>query len=344
MRDCHVSSDYDTIVNAYVARANSQMAQIAGWLGKHDEAARFSATAASIRAALNRRSWDPSQRMFCDGVCAAEMLAADVQNSPSVRGWTNHSSWHTQVFMLAFDLVDGDMQRQATFESIKSRLNGQGSIPRKCPQPPSAHPQGKWPSPDDGMPGNVYAANFALQALFKFDRDHGHTAIALLTSDRKNSWLGQIESGATTTKEAWDVDEKPNLTWSHPWGASPAAMIPTFLLGLVATQPGFRNVRISPQLGNLTQAAGTIPTVRGPVKIAVTQPEGNPLRMKLQVILPGGMAAELRLPAAQSEATAMDGRAPMVCVNGVYVLGTNHGHLVSVTAVQGTVSASLKCE
>jgi hypothetical protein len=44
MRDCYVSSDYSTIVNAYVVRANMQMAQIAGWLGKHDEAVSHSCT------------------------------------------------------------------------------------------------------------------------------------------------------------------------------------------------------------------------------------------------------------------------------------------------------------
>jgi hypothetical protein len=347
MRDCYVSSDYSTIVNAYVARANAQMAQIAGWLGKHDEAASFAATATGIRAALNRHSWDPLHSRFCDGVCAPAMLeAASLQKKipSSAAAWTNHSAWHTQVFMLAFDLVDGDTQRKATFESIKSRLFGHGSTPAKCSQPPSAHPQGKWPAPDDGMPGNVYAANFALQALFSFEPDHGSTALALLNSDRKNTWLGQIKSGATTTKEAWGSEEKPNLTWSHPWGASPAAMIPIFLLGLVATQPGFASVKIQPQLGNLTQAAGKVPTVRGPIEIAVSQPGGDPLRMKLHVILPGGVLAELRLPATSHAAEQSPAGAPTMCVNGVATAATRYGHTISVTGLRGAVSASFNCE
>ena len=32
-----------------------------------------------------------------------------------------------------------------------------------------------------------------------------------------------LELGATTTMEAWSTEEKPNLTWSHPWAASPGA-------------------------------------------------------------------------------------------------------------------------
>ena len=77
MRDCHVSSDYSTIVNAYVARANAQMARVAGWLGKRDEAASFTAAAASIRAALNSRSWDPLHSRFCDGVCTPARPAGE---------------------------------------------------------------------------------------------------------------------------------------------------------------------------------------------------------------------------------------------------------------------------
>jgi hypothetical protein len=53
------------------------------------------------------------------------------------------------------------------------------------------------------MPGNVYSAYFALQALFAYKPDRGSAALALLTSGRRNTWLAMIRSGATTTKEAW---------------------------------------------------------------------------------------------------------------------------------------------
>ena len=121
-------------------------------------------------------------------------------------------------------------------------------------------------------------------------------------------------------------------------------MIPAFLLGLVATQPGFTSVRIQPQLGNLTQAAGKVPTVRGPIEIAVTQPGGDPLRMTLHVVLPGGVTAELRLPATPPAAEQPLAGAPTVCVNGVATAATRHGHAMAVTGLRGAVSASLTCE
>ena len=115
----------------------------------------------------------------------------------------------------------------------------------------------------------------------------GHT-IGASHSDRKNAWRGMIASGATTTKEAWDSTEKPvsmktffaaslmsnqllceeNLTWSHPWGASPAWVIPAYMLGITATSPAFATMCIRSQLGTLTEAAGKLPTIRGPIVVS----------------------------------------------------------------------------
>lgn len=47
-----------------------------------------------------------------------------------------------------------------------------------------------------------------------------------------------IRQGATTTMEAWTEDEKPNLTYSHAWGATPADVIPRYLVGALPTTPG----------------------------------------------------------------------------------------------------------
>ena len=119
---------------------------------------------------------------------------------------TNHTAWHSTVFMLAFDLVvnaDHPDARSRAFAFVRSRLFGTGSEAAKCDTPPSAHPQGKWPSPDQGMPGNVYSAFFALEALYNNESDRGGAALSLLLSNRTNTWLGQLASGATTTKEAW---------------------------------------------------------------------------------------------------------------------------------------------
>ncbi len=42
-------------------------------------------------------------------------------------------------------------------------------------------------------------------------------AYSLLTSSEENSWLAMIKNGATMTTEMWNYEEKPNMSWSHPW-------------------------------------------------------------------------------------------------------------------------------
>ena len=86
-----------------------------------------------------------------------------------------------------------------------------------------------------------------------------------------DTWLGMIARGATTTAEAWIADEKPNLTFSHPWGASPAFAIPRFLFGLRPLTPGHEQIEIKPQLGSLEWANFTLPTLRGAVTVNARQ-------------------------------------------------------------------------
>ena len=353
MRDCYVENTYSTIVNAYAARASSQMATIAKWLGRDDDAARYNQTANSLTKTLNQKNFDRTTGKFCDGVCRPEFLPETAQAMPAQRGrpsghmlarTTNHTSWHSSVYMLAFGLVADAAAATSTFDFVRSRLFASGSRPVRCESQPSAHPQGHWPAPGDGMPGNVYSAAFALQALYVHEADHGAAGLQLLTSDRKNTWLGQIASGATTTKEAWDVDEKPNLTWSHPWGASPAWIIPTQLLGITATSIGFASVRIKPQLGALASAAGKLPTVRGPIAVSVRQPGGEPQRMVVQVAVPGGVEASVWLPAPSPLAP---GAAATLCVDGAPepAESAGAGGLYLSVAVRGraTVATVAEC-
>lgn len=334
MRDCHVATSFDTIVNAYAARASMQMAQIAAWLGNHEDAARFNRTFSLLRTNLNSLNFNTQSGKFCDGLCEEPPTTSGNVRPKTTLLSTNHTAWHSSVFMLAFGLVDED-KIAGVFEYVLERLFANGSTAAKCPVSPAAHPQGHWPAPSAGMPGNVYSAFFALQALYRHDANCGHAGLRLLTSTRANTWIGQMRSGATTTKEAWSSDEKPNLTWSHPWGASPALAIPAYLLGITATAPGFAEVRIKPQLGSLTRASGKLPTIRGPITITAQQPFGG--SMTISVCLPGGVDGEVWL-VSLGETLCIDGnpRAALAQANGYRSVRTK-GCAVISTSCDGQV-------
>jgi hypothetical protein len=68
------------------------------------------------------------------------------------------------------------------------------------------------------MPCGVHPSQFAVEALFAKSSDLGMSALAVLTSTAKNSWVNMLKQGATMTMEMWTPDEKPNLTVrGHYW-------------------------------------------------------------------------------------------------------------------------------
>jgi len=136
---------------------------------------------------------------------------------------SKHSSFHVNMFALRFGLVPE--------KRIEKCLD---FIIRK------------------GMACSVYAAQFYLDTLFMYNR--ADEAVSLLTADNDTSWLGMIRSGATITTEAWNPEQKANMSWAHPWAASPANVIVRHLFGLRPTAPGWRKYEFTPQAGRISSA------------------------------------------------------------------------------------------
>ena len=123
--------------------------------------------------------------------------------------------------------------------------------------------------------------------------DRGASALKVLTSDAKHSWVSMLRKGATMTMEAWSQDEKPNLTWSHPWASSPSFLIAWYLFGIRPLEPGFALVGIRPQVGDLKFGKFTMPTVKGPVSVSFKNEETF---FDLRVVLPVSSTGRVSLP------------------------------------------------
>ncbi|HVV00719.1 MAG TPA: alpha-L-rhamnosidase C-terminal domain-containing protein, partial [Verrucomicrobiae bacterium] len=184
----------------------------------------------------------------------------------------DHASAHANFFPLAFGLVPPSRQ-PAVLSFLHSRIASHG-----------------------GMPCSVYAAQYLLEALFTAgDAD---TAIGLITTNGPRGWLNMITLGSTLTTEAWNFRDKPNMDWNHAWGAAPGNLIARFILGLRPLVPGFGKVLIQPRLGTtLLYADGTIPTIRGPVSICVSN---APASFQMRLNIPGNVTATVMLPAAHA--------------------------------------------
>ncbi|GGQ30278.1 alpha-L-rhamnosidase [Actinomadura coerulea] len=141
---------------------------------------------------------------------------------------------------------------------------------------------------DGGMKVSVYGAQFLLDALFATGR--ADAAMGLMTATGMSSWLHMLDDlGATIVAEAWDPSLKPNMTFSHAWGSAPANVIPRHVLGVRITAPGAAEVEVRPRPGGLTRVSGRVPTIRGPVSVALDRGE----RYRLDVDVPPGVSARV---------------------------------------------------
>lgn len=163
-----------------------------------------------------------------------------------------------------------------------------------------------------GMVFGVYAAQFVIEGLYKADEED--YALSLLASTGASSWSNMIANGSTITTEAFDTTFGD---WSHAWGSAPANLIPRGLMGIEPIEAGFAKIQIKPQIGTLTNASVTIPTIRGPVSVSATK--GS--TYKIAVTVPSGATAKVYVKNYGSLGTA-------VTVDGVSTSGTLEGNYV----------------
>ena len=157
-----------------------------------------------------------------------------------------------------------------------------------------------------GMACSVYAAFAFVMGLYGLGRSSdtsssasvaaGQLALDLMSGcDAENSWCRMLRQGATATMEAWNPDEKPNLSWSHPWATAPATGIAHGFMGITAASPTYESVLVQPQVGESTVTASlTLPTARGFVTAAVDSKPGQSFELSLN--LPANTRATVYVP------------------------------------------------
>jgi len=178
-----------------------------------------------------------------------------------------------------------------------------------------------------GMVGSPYYAYFLLYGLYSANR--GQDALDFLISTQKNSWMTMLKNGATTTSEMWSIDEKPNMSWSHPWAATPVAIISQNLMGIYPTSQTYNTVAIKPQIANLQYAVITTPTIKGPITVKVTNTKKTYTvsEYKVEVWLPANIIADVYLPEIENQKNCMfvDGTQRFATTQERFILAQNIG-------------------
>ena len=243
--DAFEFTDFNTVVNAYHFEALRLMSEIADVLNKTSDRDEYAKQAARVKQQFNRLLLDNRKGYYKDGIDA------------------DHSSLHSNMFPLAFDMVPARNTKPVS-DYIRSRR----------------------------MACSVYGAQFLMEAVYNaHDADYG---LQLLTSTARRSWYNMIRVGSTITLEAWDIAYKPNLDWNHAWGAVPANVIPRKLMGIEPLEPGFKTIRIKPQPSTLVFAEIIVPTIRGNISVSFNNAPNE--KFELEITIPANTTAEVWLP------------------------------------------------
>ena len=249
-----MDAPYNTVFNALNVFTYQTLSQIFTALGDADKAHSYATLARSIKQAMISRLYDPADGGFFDG-CGKDTHSV-------------HKSQHATAFCLSCGIYDS----ASMADRMASFLAAQGEIRM-----------------------SVYGAYFLLDGLYK--SGHGKIANRMMLSEDASegarTWAYMLDTlGATVTTEAWNRTNKPNMTYSHPWGAAPAHMIATGIFGITPTSPGFATFDIRPSLPEgLTQATYTLPTVRGKITVGF-----DARTAEYHITVPFNTTATLHLP------------------------------------------------
>ncbi|XPS80982.1 hypothetical protein M3J09_012926 [Ascochyta lentis] len=155
-----------------------------------------------------------------------------------------------------------------------------------------------------------YASAYHLRAAFSV-RDQG-VAKELL----QNLWYPMANPhGANYTGCFWetlDADGGPGLgaitSMCHAWAGGPTGELSTYVLGVQAVKPGFREWQISPITLGLTWASGKIPVPGGEIVVAWNATDDGITNLIIES--PAGTNGSVSLPAACGRSTwELNGRA-----------------------------------
>ncbi|MFI3305163.1 MAG: family 78 glycoside hydrolase catalytic domain [Rikenellaceae bacterium] len=247
-RDDHDMRPINTVVNCFHYEAMRQMAEIAAVVGRDEDVKLFESRAAQVKRSINEKLLDSERGVYIDG-----------------EGST-HSSLHSNMFAIAFDIVEKD-NVESVVEFVKSR----------------------------GMACSVYGAQYLFEALYK--AGEAQYALDLMTNRSDRGWYNMIRIGSTMTLEGWDIKYKRNLDWNHAWGAAPANLIPRYMWGATPTSPGYRSGVIRPQLADLEHSAITVPTLNGVIEANYTNKGGV---KRYEIDLPPNMTVRFESPDGKS--------------------------------------------
>lgn len=252
-------------LNVFVYRALCDAAFLASVVGDLKAAGVFKRQAAAISRSFNKHLWIPSRKTYASGLSGGKQLMP-----------TSHAA----LLALNRGIVPRGREKQVKNYLFYHYNDG-----------------GKNVSQNGVISDLFFDLNQAVRGI-----DHPYTAFWLFEEMYKD---GRDEEALEFMHKKWGQmmrDTVAGTLWEafgggdmcHNMGAVPAYFLSTRVLGVREKLPvALRMIEISPQLGNLTRAEGTVVTEFGPVCVKWRKSERG---LSFTIDIPENTQAEVILP------------------------------------------------
>lgn len=202
--------------------------------------------------------------------------AANSYRTPSLGGYRQTSN----LLPLAFDMVPAG-RREAVFGNLVRDVEQRGRR----------------------LNTGALGTKQILPVLTRFGR--GDLAYAVATQTEYPSWGYWVMQGATASRETWRL-EGPDQTLDHPFLGTFDEWLFQHLAGIQAAAPGYTKIQLAPVFAEgLDHAAAKVTTPRGVVSVSWHRAAAV---LTLEATLPGGVSAEVVLPASADQIQVNAGR------------------------------------
>ncbi|GIP39298.1 hypothetical protein J31TS4_25780 [Paenibacillus sp. J31TS4] len=244
----------------FLVKALRSAAELGETAGKGEQAAVYREAAERLKEAVNRHLWSEEKQAYLDCIHTDGRLS---------------SIFSMQTQTVAYLCEIAEEERKRTLEKYLLE------------------------SPKDFVPiGSPFMSFFYYEALARMGE------YRRMLDDMRLQYGQMIDYGATT---CWEMYLKRDaggevipteLTRSHchAWSAAPGYFLGASVLGVQAAEPGWTRVTIEPQPADLLWAKGSVP-LPGEGRIDVAWRVLRAGHLAIQVTVPGGIEADVRLPA-----------------------------------------------
>jgi hypothetical protein len=249
--------------NAQYARALGEGAQLAHWLGKDEDAARWRSRAAAMKAAFNLTFWDQRTGAYLD-----------TPNGPVVHSQDGNS------FAILSGLASPAQAASALSYLSGADWRGYGN---------SIADGDAWDTPlMSGADASqcVYPFMSYFEVLARYQSGRADSALDLI----RREWGYMVKNGLRGSM--WELigpygggPPGPNPSWDHGWSSGAAPALTNYVLGVQPTSPGFATFTVTPHPSDLAWARGAIPTPHGDIVVSWKNARG---KVTLSVKTPPG--------------------------------------------------------